>query len=177
MCTGFEIAFLAAAAVGTGTAIYSANQQAAAAEEQGRSLASQAGQQQDAAAAQAEQIRKAARRQRAAAEAAYAAGGVDVGVGSAITVDNEIARGGELDALNTIITGGRGADSLTQEAIAYGKQAHNARMAGYGQAVSTLLSAGAGAMKASGWREVASGVGSPMSVNGSAGSINVRNLA
>lgn len=152
MCTGFEIAALAAAAIGTGTAIQSANQQAAAAEEQGRSLASQAGQQQDAAAAQADQIRKAARRQRAAAEASFAAGGVDVGVGSAIAVDNEIARGGEFDALNAIITGGRGADSLTQEAIAYGKQARNAKMAGYGQAASSLLSAGAGAMKASGWR-------------------------
>lgn len=152
MCTGIEIALLTATAVSAGTSIYSANQQAAAAEETGRNLASQAGQQQDAAAAQADQIRRAARRQRAAAEASFAAGGVDVGVGSAITVDNEIARGGELDALNTIITGGRGADSLTQEAIAYGKQAHSAKMAGYGQAASTLLSAGAGAMKASGWR-------------------------
>lgn len=152
MCTGFEVALLAAAAAGTGTAIYSANQAAAAAEQQGRSLASQAGQQQDAAAAQAEQIRKAAKRQRAAAEASFAAGGVDVGVGTPIAVDNEIARGGELDALNTIITGGRGADSLTQEAIAYGKQANAARMAGYGQAASTLLSAGAGAMSAAGWR-------------------------
>lgn len=177
MCTGFEIALLAATTVSAGTSIYSANQAAAAAEQQGRSLASQAGQQQDAAAAQAEQIRKAAKRQRAAAEAAYAAGGVDVGVGSPITVDNEIARGGELDALNTIITGGRGAESLTQEAIAYGKQANAARMAGYGQAASTLLSAGAGYMKASGWRAPATGVGSAMSVNGSAGTVNVSNLA
>lgn len=152
MCTGVEIAMVAAAVVGAGTSIHSANQQAKAAEETGRNLANQAGQEQDAAAAQADQIRKAARRQRAAAEASFAAGGVDVGVGSAIAVDNEIARGGEFDALNAIITGGRGADSLTQEAIAYGKQASNAKMAGYGQAASSLLSAGAGAMKASGWR-------------------------
>lgn len=150
MCV--EMLLIGSALLGAGTAIYSANQQAAAAEETGRNLASQAGQQQDAAAAQADQIRKAARRQRAAAEAAYAAGGVDVGVGSAIAVDNEIARSGELDALNTIITGGRSADSLTQEAIAYGKQARAAMMTGYGQAFGTLLSAGAGAMKASGWR-------------------------
>ena len=152
MCTGVEMLLIGAAVAGTGTALYSANQQAKAAEEAGRNLASQAGQEQDAANAQADQIRKAARRQRAAAEASFAAGGVDVGVGSAIAVDNEIARGGEFDALNAIITGGRGADSLTQEAIAYGKQARNAKMAGYGQAASSLLSAGAGAMKASGWR-------------------------
>jgi len=143
---------IGSALLSAGTAISSANQSAKAAEATGRNLASQAGQQQDAAAAQADQIRKAARRQRAAAEASFAAGGVDVGVGTPIAVDNEIARGGELDALNTIITGGRGADSLTQEAIAYGKQANAARMAGYGQAVSTLLSAGAGAMSAAGWR-------------------------
>ena len=152
MCTGYEIAMVAAAVVGAGASIDSANKQADAAEETGRNLASQSGQEQDAANAQADQIRKAARRQRAAAEASFAAGGVDVGVGSAIAVDNEIARGGEFDALNAIITGGRGADSLTQEAVAYGKQARNAKMAGYGQAASSLLSAGAGAMKASGWR-------------------------
>lgn len=152
MCTGVEIALIGATVLGAGTSIYSANQQAKAAEETGRNMASQAGQEQDAANAQADQIRKAARRQRAAAEASFAAGGVDVGVGSAIAVDNEIARGGEFDALNAIITGGRGADSLTQEAVAYGKQARNAKMAGYGQAASSLMSAGAGAMKASGWR-------------------------
>ncbi|MGE0110000.1 hypothetical protein [Aquabacterium sp.] len=175
MCV--EMLLIGSALLGAGAAINSANQQAKAAEETGRNLASQAGQEQDAANAQADQIRKAARRQRAAAESSFAAGGVDVGVGSAIAVDNEIARGGEFDALNAIITGGRGADSLTQEAIAYGKQARNAKMAGYGQAASSLLSAGAGAMKASGWRAPASGVGSPMSVNGSAGSVNVSNLA
>lgn len=150
MC--LEMLLIGSALLSAGTAISSANQSAKAAEATGRNLASQAGQQQDAAAAQADQIRKAARRQRAAAEASFAAGGVDVGVGTPIAVDNEIARGGELDALNTIITGGRGANSLTQEAIAYGKQANAARMAGYGQAASTLLSAGAGAMSAAGWR-------------------------
>lgn len=150
MC--LEMLLIGSALLSAGTAISSANQSAKAAEATGRNLASQAGQQQDAAAAQADQIRRAAKRQRASAEAAYATGGVDVGVGSPIAVDNEIARGGELDALNTIITGGRGADSLTQEAIAYGKQANAARMAGYGQAASTLLSAGAGAMSAAGWR-------------------------
>jgi hypothetical protein len=155
MCV--EMLLIGSALLAAGTAIHSANQQAKAAEETGRNLASQAGQEQDAASAQADQIRKAARRQRAAAEASYAAGGVDVGVGSAITVDNEIARGGEFDALNAIISGGRGADSLTQEAAAYGKQARNAKMAGYGQAASSLLSAGAGAMKASGWRSNGAG--------------------
>lgn len=153
MCDVTTAAFVAAAVIGAGTAVYSADQQAKAAEETGRNLASQAGQAQDGAAAEAEQIRQAARRQRAAAQAAYAASGVDVGTGSAIKIDQTIAKGGEYDALNAIISGGNGAKSLTAEALTYGKAAKAARTAGYASAASTLMSAGASYAQASGWRQ------------------------
>lgn len=152
MCTGVEIALIATAVVSTGVAIDNANQQAKAAAATGRNIASQAGQEQDAAQAEADRIRETARRQRAQAQASLAAGGVDVGAGTALKIDEEIARGGEYDALNAIITGGRGANALSEEAANYGRQAKAAKAAGYGQAASTLMSAAATGAKASGWR-------------------------
>lgn len=132
--------------------IQSANAAADAQEAQGKQLATQAGQQQDAANAEAERIRAAARRQRAEAAAAFASSGVSVADGTPLKIDQEIARGGELDALNTIISGGREADTLTNEAAAFGKQAKASRKAGQMQAVSTLMSGASSAATASGWR-------------------------
>lgn len=119
---------------------------------QGKQLATQAGQQQDASNAEAERIRAAARRQRAEAAAAYSASGVSVADGTPLKIDQEIARGGELDALNTIISGGRESDTLTREAAAMGRQAKATRQAGRMQAVSTLMSSASNAATASGWR-------------------------
>ncbi len=156
MCTGFEIAALAAAVVGTGVAVHGQQQAAAAAEEaalvEGQGAATQAGQQQDAATAEAERIRAAARRQRAEAAAAYAGSGVSVADGTPLKIDEEIARGGELDALNTIISGGRGADVLTKEAAAFGAQAAATRRAANAKSFSTLMSSGSQFASASGWR-------------------------
>lgn len=156
MCTGFEIAALAAVAVGTGASIHGQQQAAAAAAEtaqvQGQAAATEAGQTQDAATAEAERIRAAARRQRAEAAAAYAGSGVSVGEGTPLKIDQEIARGGELDALNTIISGGRGANTLTKEAAAFGAQAGAIRRAANTQSFGTLMSSGAQVMSASGWR-------------------------
>lgn len=156
MCTGYEIAAVVTAVIGTGAAINGQQQAAAAASEaaqvQGQATATQAGQAQDAATAEAERIRAAARRQRAEAAAAYAGSGVSVGEGTPLKIDQEIARGGELDALNTIISGGRGADVLTKEAAAFGAQAGAYRRAGNTQAFSTLMSSGSQFASASGWR-------------------------
>lgn len=147
---------LAFVAVATALTAYGQHQQAQAqqdsAEAQGQNVATQAGQQQDAATAEAERIRSAARRQRAEAAAAYAASGVSVGEGSAVKIDQEIARGGSLDALNTIISGGREADTLSRESAAFGKAASAARRAGTTQMFATVMSSGSSAMSASGWR-------------------------
>lgn len=156
MCTGFEIAALATLVVGTAVTVGGQQQAAAAAadaaEAQGRSLATDAGQAQDAATAEAERIRAAARRQRAEAAAAYSASGVSVAEGTPLKIDQEIARGGELDALNTIISGGRGADSLTRESAAFGAQAGAIKRAANTQSFSTVMSSGKQAISASGWR-------------------------
>lgn len=121
-------------------------------EMQGQQIAVQAGQQQDAANAEAERIRAAARRQRAEAAAAFASSGVSVADGTPLKIDEEIARGGELDALNTIISGGRESDTLTREAAAMGRQAKATRKASQMQVVSTLMSGASSAATASGWR-------------------------
>lgn len=132
---------------------YEAGKAAAdAADAQGKQLAMQAGQQQDAANAEAERIRAAARRQRAEAAAAYAGSGVSVGEGSPLKIDQEIARGGELDALNTIISGGRESDTLSREAAAFGAQGRATRKAANMQAFGTLMSSASNAATASGWR-------------------------
>lgn len=156
MCTGLEIAGLATLAVGTAVTVDGQQQAAAAAadaaEAQGRSLATEAGQAQDAATAEAERIRAAARRQRAEAAVAFSGSGVSVGEGTPLKIDQEIARGGELDALNTIISGGRGADSLTRESAAFGAQAGAIKRAANTQSFSTVMSSGKQAISASGWR-------------------------
>ena len=148
---------MAVVAVGAGALsaygqMEAANAAADAQEAQGKAMATQAGQEQDAANAQAERIRSAAKRQRAEAAAAFSASGVSVDAGTPLKIDQEIARGGELDALNTIISGGRESDTLTREAEAFGRTAKATRKAGQMQAVSTLMSSASSASSASGWR-------------------------
>lgn len=155
MCNPMAV-MAVAAVVGTTATVYGQQEAAKAAAEtanaQGTAAATQAGQEQDAATAEAERIRAAARRQRAEAAAAFAASGVSVGDGTPLKIDQEIARGGELDALNTIISGGRGADTLTNEATAFGKAAVAARKAANTQTFATLMSSGSKISSASGWR-------------------------
>lgn len=154
MCDPVTMAFVAVGAAGV-TAYGQYQQGKAAAESQvtqGRQLAQQAGQEQDAANAQAERIRAAARRQAAEAAAAFSASGVSVDAGTPLKIDQEIRRGGELDALNTIISGGREADTLTREAEAFGQMAKATRRAATTQAFSTLMSGASSAATGSGWR-------------------------
>ena len=97
-------------------------------------------------------IERCIRRIRAEAAAAFASSGVSVADGTPLKIDEEIARGGELDALNTIISGGRESDTLKREAAAFGAQGRAARKAGQMQAVGTLMSGASSAATASGWR-------------------------
>ena len=143
---------IAAFVASTATAVHSAQVQADNAVEQGKISAADAGYAQDAAQAQADQIREAAKRQRAAARASLAASGVSVDEGTALKIDQQIARGGEYDALQAILSGDRGASSATAEAVAYGKYAKASKQAGVASAANTVLSAGASMGSASGWR-------------------------
>lgn len=129
----------------------------AAAEAQGQQINRQAGQELDAANAQADLIRKAARRQAAESRAAFSASGVATDEGTPLKIAEDIYRGGEYDALNTIITGGRRADTLSDEAVNVVRQGQAAKRAGYMGAVSSVLSTGAQAVGASGWRSAGPG--------------------
>lgn len=123
-----------------------------AAEAQGQAIATQAGQEQDAANAQAERVRAAAKRQKAEATAAFSASGVSVDAGTPLKINEEITRGGSLDALNTIISAGRQGEASITEAAGLGAKAAATRKAGQIQAASTLMQSGAQAATASGWR-------------------------
>lgn len=152
MCTGVEIALLA----GITATAYGGMQQAQAtqdaADAQAQSINMAAGAEQDAALAKADQIRKAARRQRGEARAAYSASGVSTDAGTPILIDNQIAHGGESDALMTILGANRNATAAEKQGVAFGKQGQDQANAIYIQTAGSLLQQGAAYGSASGWR-------------------------
>lgn len=82
----------------------------------------------------------------------FSASGVSAERGTPLKVNERITFGGEVDALNTILSGNRNARVADQEAMAMGKQAKATRRAGQAQAAGTLMSSAASAATASGWR-------------------------
>lgn len=134
---------------------------------QAQALSQQAGQQQDAANAQAEMIRRAARRQAAQAEASLSASGVVVDAGTPLVINTEIERGGEYDALMSILGADRESAVLARESVALGRQAKGQRKAGYINAINTVMQMGQAAASAGaggGWR--GGNAGSTIKVNG-----------
>jgi hypothetical protein len=148
---GIETALLV---VGTAISASSAISQGRQAEATGNYQAAQI--QADAEAAQgearlqAEQIRKAGQRQRSAAMSAQAASGVKVDSGTAELINTEITRNAEQDALTTIQSGGTRSRQMMAGAEAAQISGKNAGRAGYFNAASSAL--GAGATIAKGWR-------------------------
>ena len=122
------------------------------ANDQAREISMGAGREQDAANAQADLIRKAARRQMGEARAAFSVSGVAADEGTPVKIAEEIYRGGEFDALNTILGASRNSDSAARQAEQLNRQGKDARRASQIQAASSLLQAGASAATASGWR-------------------------
>lgn len=119
--------------------------QAKAASIEAQQLELQAAQQREAARQEAENIRRAGEKQAGAARAALAGAGVDVGSGTAININEDIYQGSEMDAYNTLLTGGRTADATSFRASQTYKAGSNAL-------TSSLLSAGTTAL--SGWKGV-----------------------
>ena len=143
MCTGFEIAMLAAGAVSAGSAIISGQQQAAAAEAQAISAQNQADAEADAARAQAEKIRKAGRAQKGEANAALAKSGVKLGEGTALEVQKEITKNVEQDAFSALLSGSRIKRTGDEQASMIRASGDAAAMSGYMGAAGTVLSTGA----------------------------------
>lgn len=153
MCTGVEIALLAGSMAATTYAgVTQANAAQDAADAQASEINMAAGAEQDAATAKADQIRKAARRQRGEARAAYSASGVATDAGTPLLIDNQIAYGGESDALMTILGANRNATSASRQGVAYGKQGKDQAKAIYTQTAASVLQQGASAAVSSGWR-------------------------
>lgn len=159
MCTGIEIAMLAAAAAGTATTLYAQDTQANQAEANADFQSAQA--EADASAAkaeavlEAERIREKGEQQRSKAVAAAAASGIDVSSPTAIKIDDTITHNAEEDAVLTILQGTDRAKRLNQQADADRIAGDNAADAGRINQVSTLLSAAAtyGTNNGKGWKK------------------------
>jgi hypothetical protein len=144
---GIETIALSALAAGTvlnmGASIVQGQQQQEAYDAQAKIAERQAAQEADAAVAQAEKFRRAGTRQAAAADAAYAASGVSVGVGTPVRVNESIQRDAEEDAYMNILTGKRRLQSGQEEAALNRRAGKDAVTAGYTGAASSLLSSAA----------------------------------
>lgn len=158
MCTGVELALLGGTMLATTYAgVQQANAVQDAANAQAAEINMAAGAEQDAAAAKADMIRKAARRQRGEARAAYSASGVSTEAGTPVLIDNNIAYGGESDALMTILGASRNANSAQRQGIAFGKQGKDQADAIRTQTAASVLQQGASAFSGSGWRSQGAG--------------------
>ena len=151
MCTGVEIALVASSVLAAGGAVYSGQQQKKMSNYQAAQAEADAQASQKAARVEADRIRKAGARQAAAANAAAAASGVEAGEGTALRVTSGIAGDAEQDAYQTIFNGINTSNRLRSQAQADRISGSNAATAGYINAGSSLLSAGATAY--SGWKK------------------------
>jgi hypothetical protein len=103
---------------------------------------------------EAGKIRKQGKYTSAEAASALAGGGVEINAGTALKIDQQIARNTEEDALQQILFGTRKGGRLDQEATGLRAAGKNAQRAGYMKATGSLLSAGA-SLASPGWKRVA----------------------
>jgi hypothetical protein len=123
-----------------------AQKKAANTQARGQDLA--AAQNQEAAKQEAGNIRKAGKRQAGASRAALAGAGIVVDSGSGININEDIYRGSESDAYNTLLTGERQASSLN-------RSASQSRAAGDNAVTGSLLGAASTAARSyAGWKGV-----------------------
>lgn len=142
MCTGAEVALLVSAGVSAGSAIYSGEQQKDLADYQARQARADADAQKQAADIQAEKLRERAKRVAASARAALAASGVSLDSETAVAINKDIIERGEMDASTAQFDGLDAASRLRSQAQALRMQGNSARVAGYAQAGSAIVSYG-----------------------------------
>jgi hypothetical protein len=92
---------------------------------------------------EAKAIRRAATMTRKEATAAYGASGVDVNSGTALDVQGDIVRRGEMDALTALITGQNTSARLRSQSQMQSRAARKARVSGNIGALGTVLQGGA----------------------------------
>lgn len=153
MCTGLEILLIAGTAVSAGTAYVQGQQQKKFNNFQAAQATADAAAEREAGAVRADKTRKMGRAQQSEARAALAAGGVEVGSGTPLVIDDEIFKRSEEDALQEILYGSRRGDRLDQEGQGLRMAGSNAGTAGTMGAVGSVLSGGA-QLYGGGWRRV-----------------------
>ena len=108
--------------------------------EQGQQLNMEAAQVREAAHEQAEKIRRSSRSVQSQARAAYGASGVSIGVGTPVTVGDQIEQDAESDAYAAILSGRRQAKNLDYQADMARRYGASALTAGNTAANASLLS-------------------------------------
>lgn len=141
-------------AISTGVSVVGQLQQGMAAKRaadaEARAAENLAAQHRDAAQQEAKRIREAGDKTRGAARAAMAASGIDVNSGSAVTIEDDILQGSEMDAYMTLLTGDRKATSLHDSASIARARGSSAMMGSALGAVSTGLQGWKGVRDAGG---------------------------
>ncbi|MBU0537475.1 MAG: hypothetical protein KKF24_01215 [Gammaproteobacteria bacterium] len=144
MCTGAEIALIGAAVVGTGSAIYSGEQQKDLADYQAKQANADANAERQAAEIRGEKIREKAKSHAASVRASLAASGVSLDSVTANLINKDIIQRGEEDAIIGNNDSADAASRLRAQASVLRTQGRGAQVAGYAQAGSTALSGYAG---------------------------------
>lgn len=148
MCISAAMMMAISAGISVVGQIQQGQAQKAAADAQAREQEIAADQNRVAAQQEAARIRKAGERQAGAARAALAGSGIVVDQGSAMNINEDIYRGSESDAFNTLLTGERQTSSLM-------RSASQSRAAGDNAVTSSLLGAAStGARAYAGWKSV-----------------------
>lgn len=150
---GVEALLIATTAISAGSALIQGITASETADTQAELARRQGVADQDAALAQAEKIRRAGRAQASQANAALAASGVSLGAGTPVMIDEQIYRDSESDAMNTILTGSRQQRSANDQAAILKSQGDNAMTAGFLNAGTSVLAAGA--KVGAGWKSAA----------------------
>lgn len=143
MCTGLEIAAFIGAGLSAAAGGMAATQERFADEVTAHQMDLDANAEKVAAEERADRVRRNAKKTRSNARAAYAAGGVDAGEGSAIAIDEQIATDSESDAWQEILYGDRRASRMRGEAAALRRGAKNKATQAYFGIGGSLLSQGA----------------------------------
>lgn len=154
MCTGLEMMLIASAAMSATSAISEGKQKKDYANFQANQANADAQAEREQGVVEAGKIRKQGKYTSAEATSSLAASGVEVGAGTALKIDQQIARNTEEDALQQILFGTRKGARLDQEATGLRAAGKNAQRAGFMKATGSLLSAGA-SLSSPGWKRVA----------------------
>lgn len=149
MCTGIEIALFIGAGLAASQQIVAGEEQKGDAKVQANQMDLDAQAELDAANERADLIRKAGAKTRSNARAAYAAAGVDVGVGSPVLIDEEVATDVESDAWSEVLTGNSQARRMRSQADQIRRGGKAAADTGYQRAFGTVLGAAGTAYKTS----------------------------